>query len=451
MTGTKSTVLPRPRAASQPRLLRQLFRQPLPVLDELNSTVGPVCGLGFGPFRFAIVGDPSAIRELLSQPSDRFRWNHKFNVLGFVVGKRSMLVSDGADHKRRRTSVQAGFSRRRLDGWVPMIVNRTDSAIDKLIESTQPGDTVDLYPFGRTLIIDIVVRALFGDRLSAQTAEIEAGFGRAQDYLAGSLFQQLPHRVPYTARSRVRADRRGLDAIIDKQIAESRRHPLTESRDVLDDLVQSGELSDAEIRDQVVTLIGAGYDTTAAALAWILWRVTLHDGLWKRIRDEADRVIGEPTNLSADETNILPRLELANRSMRDTLRLHPTASLAPREAATDLIVGGYLIRRGTLILWSPYLAGRDATAWRDPLAFDPDRFADLSESERAVADAAWVPFGRGPRACIGFALAQMELTLIIARMAQRLDLSPTSTEVPQPFGLIANRPTGGVPMHVSPR
>ena len=119
--------LPHPSLLRQPGYLRRIFKDPQPVLDQLCDEHGPIVGLGGGPVRMAIVGDPTALRELYGMPTDTFRWGHKFNVLGFVVGPSSMIVSDGADHKRRRSSVQAAFSRRRLNGWIPMIVDRTDA------------------------------------------------------------------------------------------------------------------------------------------------------------------------------------------------------------------------------------------------------------------------------------------------------------------------------------
>lgn len=103
------------------------------------------------------------------------------------------------------------------------------------------------------------------------------------------------------------------------------------------------------------------------------------------------------------------------------------------------------------MLWSPYLAGRDPSAWAHPDRFDPDRFTVLDTSQQALADEAWVPFGRGPRMCVGFALAQMELTLILSRLAQRIDIRPTSTAIPEPVGLIVSRPGGGAPMFISER
>lgn len=108
------------------------------------------------------------------------------------------------------------------------------------------------------------------------------------------------------------------------------------------------------------------------------------------------------------------------------------------------------VPKGTLILWSAHLAGRDPTAWPDPLTFDPDRFVDVSPEQSALADLAWVPFGRGARNCIGFALAQVEVTLIIARLAQRLEIRAIGAK-PRPVGMVVNRPSGGALMAVSAR
>jgi cytochrome P450 len=438
--------------------LRRIFRDPSSALDELRSTYGPVCGLGFGPARLAIVGGPALLRELFSMPSERFRWAHKFNVLGFVVGPGSMIVSDGDDHHRRRSSVQTAFSRKRLNGWIPMIVDRTDHTIDQLIETVNEGDdAVNLTPMIRTLVLTIAVHALFGERLAERAEEIARLFERPQAYLESPAIRQLPHPFPFTARSRVRADRRALDAIIDAEIEHCRIGRGRDPDDLLAALVRDGTLSDAEIRDQVVTLIGAGYDTTAAALAWMIWCSTTTPDVWSRLRTEADNVFGPPDQpaeadhlLRPDHTT-LARLAYADRVVRESLRLHPPGVISPREAVVDIELGEHTIRRGTLILWSAHLAGRDPTAWQDPLAFDPDRFDDLSPEQRAVTDQAWVPFGRGARNCIGFVLAQMELTLVIARLAQRLDLTPTARDIPPPVGMVINRPAGGTPFTIAPR
>ena len=452
--------LPGPKPSAQLGYLRRLFRDPQPVLDELRAAHGGVCGLGWGPLRMAIVGDPAALRELFATSTESFRWNNKFNVLGFVVGDGSMIVSDGADHKRRRAPVQAAFARRRLNSLIPLIVEEADAGIERVVATlSQDRQVVDLYPLGRSVVLHVVVRALFGERLSARAEEIGARFQRPQDYLESPVLRQLPHPIPFTRRSKVRADRRALDALIDGEIAQRRQGAAAARPDVLDALLEAGTLSDAEIADQVVSLIGAGFDSTAASLAWMLWRAALEPGIWEQLRTEADDALGPYTNGHdpRPDESALSRLDLANRVMRETLRLHPAGVVAPRETVRDIRIGEHTIRAGTLILWSAHLAGRDAQAWPDPLRFDPDRFANLTVDQAAqaeqheIAATAWVPFGGGARSCIGFALAQMELTLILARLAQRLDITPTSADVPRPVGMVVNRPAGGAPMIVSPR
>jgi cytochrome P450 len=446
--------LPHPPLVHQAGYLRRIFRDPQPVLDELRERYGPIVGLGAGPVRMAIVGDPAALQGLFRMPAQSFRWGHKFNVLGFVVGEQSMIVSDGEEHRRRRASVQSAFSRRRLDGWIPMIVEHIDNAVDDLaVTLNGRARAIDLSVVGRRLVLGIVVRALFGERMAAHADQIGDLFQRPQDYLESPAIRQLPNPFPFTARARVRADRKALDAIIDSEISERRAQPSGDPLDVLEVLVADGTVTDAEIRDQVVTLMGAGYDTTSATLAWMLWCASLTSGLWERLRAEADRVYGPFTTAgsaaSADQAT-LAGLELAARVMRETTRLHPAGVVAPREAALDIIVGGYRIPKGTLVLWSAHLAGRDPRAWTDPLTFDPDRFVDPAPAQAALAELAWVPFGRGARNCIGFALAQMELTLIIARLAQRLDVQPIGPK-PHPVGMVVNRPRGGATMTVAAR
>ncbi len=448
--------LPGPSIHRQPGLLRRLFADPAPVLDQLAAEFGSNYRFGAGPVRMAVVGDPTTLRVLLAMPPDNFRWGHKFNVLGFVVGDESMIVSDGADHKRRRSSVQGAFSRRRLNGWIPMIIDRTDIAIDAVIASLDDDQRpVDLYDVGRSLVLDIVVRALFGEALAKRAEEIGGLFKRPQDYLEAPAFKQLPHPIPWTARAKVRADRRSLDAIINDEIASLRatpEHRNDDAGDVLASLVREGELSDSEIRDQVVSLMGAGFDTTSASLAWMFWCISLTPELWQRLRAEADEVFGPLHGAAAlPDHRTLAALDLANRTMRETTRLHPAGVISPREAAIDLDVGGFRIPKGTLILWSAHLAGRNPTSWSSPEIFDPDRFVDLTADQKAAADAAWVPFGRGARNCIGFALAQMELTLIISRIAQRLDVAAVRPQKPAPVGMVVNRPTGGAPMLVHRR
>ena len=450
-------VIPGPRGRANLRALRHLFDDLGPALDDLHATYGPICKLGVPGVRVVVIGDPALAHEMFSMKADTFRWRNKFNVIGvrFVVGRRSMIVSDGADHRRRRGAVQRAFTRPRLNRWIPMIIERSDAAIDGVVaqlDAHPSGRPIDLYPVGRDLILGVTLHAFFGERLAERVDEFSQLFQRAQAFIEAPAIKQLPHPIPFTARSRVRADRRKIDRIIDEETAKRRAHPTGDPFDILDVIANDGTLTDAEIRDQVDTLIGAGYDTTASTFAWLLWCAALEPGVWSRLRAEADDVLGLPdANGRGHDDATLDRLEYAQRVVHESLRLHPAGLIGARVAARDVRLGDHVVEKGTLIAWSPYLAGRDPNTWTDPDDFDPDRYLTLTDEQKAATDRAWMPFGRGPHMCLGYALAQMELVLMIARFAQRLDLTPTSRVVPDPKGMVVNRPVGGAPFTVHPR
>lgn len=447
--------LPGPSGRENLRRIREIFSDPASALDRLSQTYGPVCGLGLPGMRLAVIGGPAVIHEMFSHSADAFRWGHRFNVIGvqFIVSKESMIVSDGAEHDRRRKSVQTAFTRRRLDQWIPMIVERADAAIDELVSRPDLGDVpVDLAPALRRLIIGVTVHAFFGERLAERADKIADLFEGPQHFIEAPAVKQLPHPLPFTTRARVRRDVRAINAIIDAEICDRRANPTGDPLDVLEALVIEAGLSDSEIRAQVSTLIGAGYDTTAAALSWLLWCTSLSPDVWQRVRDEADTVLGSAVGSASHvDAASLARLEYTHRTVRESLRLHPAGLIGARVAAQKMELGGCRIRKGTLLVWSPHLAGRDPNHWAEPLRFDPDRFVNLTADQKALSDLAWIPFGHGPHMCIGFALAQMELALVLARMTQRFDLTPMSDQVPHPIGMVVNRPTGGAPFFVTPR
>jgi len=421
------------------RVMRALTSDPCPALDSASERFGSTFAVGRRPLQMVVVGDAQHLADLFATPSDAFRWGHVFNVLRFFVGDGSMIVSDGDDHRRRRGSVQSGFARRHLDEWVAMIVRETDRTID---EELGADGVVDVFPVERSLVLRMVLNVLFGAGLNERAVEIGKLMEPAKEYLEQSALRQLPHPFPHTKRSRARAARQELDRIVDAEMERRRAAPSAASSDLLDTLLAARgpeQLTDAEIRDQVVTLIGAGYDTTTSALSWATLRAASDPDVWQRLRTEADEVlVGELGPAT------VPRLTYAGAVVRETLRLHPAGVFSPRQAVRDVQVGPFVIAAKTMILWSPYLAGRDPAIWDDPLTFRPERHLDPVPAAKAVMDAAWVPFGRGARRCIGFALAQMELTLAVSRLAQRVDVTLERADIPPPYGMVVNRPTGGV-------
>jgi cytochrome P450 len=440
-------------------LTRRLFADPAPVLDECVERYGPTFSFGLGPFETVFVGDPHHLDTVFSQPNDSYRWGHFLNLLGFVVGPTSMIVSDGEEHRRRRSAVQPALARRQLDGWIPMIVAATDRMIDERLQPLMKGSgPVDLYPLAKDLVMGITVEAFFGNGLQDRLGELISVFDEAQTYLELPAVHQIPHRIPHTRRARVRDGRRRFDQLVDEEIARRRRARRSgeldgTSSDLLDAFVETDSgLTTEEIHDQVNTLIGAGYNTTAATIAWTLVRALNTDGVWAMLRAEAADVLGnadDERRVASIGPEEFRRLTYASAVVHESLRLHPAGLVGPRQAATDIDLDGMTIRNRAMVMFSPYISGRLEEVWPDPLRFDPSRYESVDDDHKRLMDIAWTPFGRGQRRCIGFALAQLEVTLIVARMAQRLDLELVDRRTPKPYGLIINRPTGGVPVRVA--
>ncbi len=446
---------PRPRPLENFRLTRRLFADPASVLDHLRAGYGPVVELGPRSSPIVVIGGPGVAQEMFANPASKYRWAHKYNVVGlrFVIGRTSMIISDGADHDRRRAPVQPLFARRQLNAWVPLIVGRTDEALDELLAEVGAGSSIDIYPFGRRLIMGITLRALFGERLAGRIDEFSTMYAAPQAYIEAPALRQLPHPLPIGKRARVRSNVKSIDAMLTEEIRARRSEPRSGSADVLDALVDADALSDEEVLAQARSIIGAGYDTTAATLAWVLLRAAATSGVWAAVRAEADHVLGlvQPSGAPTTAADALVELAYTARVVRETLRLNPAGLVGVRVAADDMTLGGHGIRRGSLLVWSAYLAGRDPQMWEEPLRFDPDRFEDMTPGQQAASSAAWIPFGKGPHACLGFALAQMELTLILARFTQRFDPPVAGAPMPRAIGLIVNRPEGGARLTLTPR
>ncbi len=422
------TTIPGPRGAAAVRAARGLLNEPTVAVPALAAEFGTTFGVHLGATTIVVVGDRELIKVVLTGPQERYRWGPLFRVaLGVFVGPTSLLVSDGEDHARRRGLVQPTFALRRLQAWRALILDE----LDRMIDALPVGEPVDLAPRIQATIRRVVVRVLFGETLDAD--DIGERLAPAAAYINRPMAKQLPHPFPLGARQRARDSRASFDAVLDAEIARRREHD-AERDDILETLLATPDLGPRELRDQVVSLIGAGYDTTTATASWAILRAAPRADVWSRLRAEADTA-------GADD-----RRPWAEAVVHESLRIHPAGAYAPRLVAQSFDLGPHRVRRGNLIAWSPLLAGRDPRSWPDPMRFDPTRHLGGEDPEYA-----WVPFGAGSRSCLGFGLARMNLTLLASRLAERVDLELASDEVPPPVGVVTAHPHGGVPVTVTAR
>ncbi|MGC7102484.1 cytochrome P450 [Amycolatopsis lurida] len=365
------------------------------ILLKLHARFGPVINVGR---KYAYLLGPEANRFIFAN-SELFSWREAFDLLVPVDGPTSLIVSDGEDHRRRRRLVQPALHHRRIDTYLDIMTATADATID----AWRPGRQVDLYQEFRAAIRRSTIQSLFGARLAG-----EADFFGTELQPLLDLIDRLPQAVDAHRRLRTPTWRRAMaarsrvDERIYAEIARARAGESEVDDHALATLVHGGDeqLSDLEIRDQMVTLIAAGYETTSAAMAWALYSVLSDDAVYERAKSEPDH-----------ESPYL------NGIVQETLRLYPPAVISARKVVEGFEFHGKRFRPGTLLLYSPYVTHRLPELWPDPLAFRPERW-----ESRKAAPHEFLPFGGGPHRCIGANMATTELAVMLARVLSRTEL-----------------------------
>lgn len=418
-----------------------MHRNPAEALRDLHRRYGPVVEFGFQPFRYVALFGADANRYVLADHPDNFRWREAMASLIAVDGETALVVSDGEDHRRRRRLVQPAFNMLRIQGYLEVMVDE----IDRELDTWAPGRRIDAFAALRRVIRRIAVRSLFGDTLGARADELGKALAAAVDFVNRPISLQVKIDLPGTGWHRAKAARDRADAIVNAEISRRRAAPGdTDSGDVLDMLLAATDesggpgLSDVEIRDQVVSLVAAGYDTTSAAAAWAVHELLTNPGEWDRAAVEVAAVIGEDC-LRADH---LSRLQHLEGVMNETLRLWPPGFVSARKAVVAFDFAGQRVPAGSIVLYSPYVTHRLAEHWPEPDRFRPDRWRDAQPTPYS-----FVPFGGGYRRCIGFAFATQELKVLLAQLLRRVELTREQNSV-RASGTVALHPRHGVPVRV---
>ncbi|MDT7658270.1 MAG: hypothetical protein QOF38_2985 [Pseudonocardiales bacterium] len=421
------------RAIDQLRSTVELATDPHRALPNLYRRFGPVCTLGVGSTRNVFLLGAEANRFVLGH-SELFRWREAFDALVVVDGETALIVSDGADHQRRRRLVQPAFTRRQIDGYARTMRATADAAIDKW----RPGQRVDLYQEFRRVIRRATIQVLFGPRLAHDEPEL----GRLLQHALAVVerpppWQQL-QRLGTPAWRRATSARA---AVADRVLAEveQRRRAATlasaadpDRSDVLSLLVGSRDdagsaLTDREITDQVISLIAAGYETTSAAMAWAVRALLTDRSVWRQARASLDRAVG---------------WRYLDGVVSETLRLYPPAVISVRSVAEPFSFAGVEVPAGSQLIYSPFVTHRLPELWPDPLRFEPSRWDPDRAEGHKPGPHEFLPFGGGPHRCLGAAFATTELTVLLERLLQRVSsrLEPSDAS---PVGLAAMRPRSG--------
>jgi len=414
------------------------------VLQEVHRRFGPVVDAGYRSGRMILVFGAEANEHILSTAADCFEWGEAMQALVAVDGPTALIVSDGDDHRRRRRLVQPAFSIKRVDAHLELVV----AEVDRALGAWQPGVALDAAASLRDAVRRIVVRALFGEQLGAEADRFGALLEPGLRYVQRMPQVRLEHDLRINAYARVQRANRAADELVLAEVARRRAagidadaHP-----DTLTALlagVEGETLTDAELLDQVRSLMAAGFDTTAGAASWLVHELGRNPEALAEVRAEVDAVLGDRAPTVED----LRALPLTLGAVHEVLRLWPPGPAAPRMSTAPSVLHGMTIPAGRLVLYSPYVTGRLPELWPDPERFDPGRWAPGAPDP---APYSFVPFGGGARRCIGFALATLELQVMAVRLAQQVDWRLHRLD-PKPTGIATLTPKGGVPIAVTAR
>ncbi|MBJ7329349.1 MAG: cytochrome P450 [Solirubrobacteraceae bacterium] len=434
-----------------------------------HDPLGPLCRIPGAPGIIKItaapandifiVRSPEQTRQVLITNQDRYTKDVNYQILAVLLGRGLLTNPDPGNWQRQRALVQPMFAKRHL---APMAGHMTAAATDWLDRwDTEPdGRPIDVAAAMNALTLDVVDRALFGVRVDdettalvghAMTDVLHAGATYLRQGPATRLGMKAGLELDTILRARSRQWRKAqraitaLDGVVQPMIDRHEADPDADQENLLALLLAARDeetgtgMSREQVRDEVMTFLAAGHETTANALGWMWLLLSRHPEVREQLHAEVDAVLGgrEPT---AEDVDNLPYTAAV---FQESMRLYPPVPAISRESVAEDEVGGARVRPGSTMFILPYVLHRDPTIWPNPEGFDPRRFLHADPHRPRQA---FMPFGAGRRICVGSGFALMEGILLAAMIAQRytFDLEPGADVVPE--ASITYRPLDGLPM-----
>ena len=409
---------------------------------------GDVAYYKLGPLRVYQLNSPILARQILVEQSEKF-YKPRFIKRAFdPFAGSGLFTSDGELWKRQRKLMQPAFQHHQLGSYGEIMVSHALRATD----SFRDGEVREISAEMTKLTLGVVVKSLFGADFTRQSEEIGELMMAVLEATNRRLAQavQIPAWVPTRRNLREKRALTRLEAML-RGIIQERRKSGEERTDLLTVLLkavdeESGSgMSDKQLRDEMMTLFLAGHETTANALTWTWYLLSQNQSVEAKLHEELRKVLQGRPPVAAD----LPQLPYLEMVIRESMRLYPPAPGFAREPLEDVNIGGYLVPKGSLIAVNTFALHRDSRFFPDPERFDPERFAEGWEER--IPRYAYLPFGAGPRVCIGNGFAMMEARLIAATIAQRWQLSLEPGQKVVPLQVVTVRPKDGLRMRLTSR
>ncbi|MEO7732859.1 MAG: cytochrome P450 [Kofleriaceae bacterium] len=414
-------------------------RDRLGLADEAGR-LGPIARVSIGPIPVHFVTCADLAREVLVDQAAHVKKSAGLQFLRPLLGD-GLLTADAEPHKRHRKLLAPAFAPRRLASYGAVMVEETLTQAARW----SPGDRIDIADEMMEMTLAIAGRTLFGVDVRGEASTVARGLELAMHAVVDGLTSpiQLGYRWPLPRHLRMKRAVKLLDDVVYRLIADGRKLG-TDRGDVLSMLLLARDeddgttLSDRQVRDEVMTLLLAGHETTANTLTWTHFELGRHPEVLARLEAEVRAVCGDRPITTDD----LPALPWTAAVVDEAMRLHPPAYMVGREVIDELELGGHRLPAKSVIVINIRAIHRRADYFAEPLAFRPARM--LAEAKKARPRHHYLPFGAGPRVCIGSHFALMEAQLALATMVQHARLRPLKTTV-EPEPLVTLRPRGGMP------
>lgn len=427
--------------------LLSMRRDTLAFLLRNQREYGDVVLFKFATLEAFQLNHPDDIHEVLVKQAHKFNKSLIYKLqLREYLGD-GLLVSDGDFWKRQRKLAQPAFHTQRISAYADIM-----SAYSRdLLDTWQDGETRDIAVDMMRVTLWIVGKALFDADLKDDSARI----GESLETLLHTVIEgsqtiiRLPNWIPTPARRRKAQALSALDDVTHRMI-EDRRRSGEDRGDLLSMLLMAQDddgqgMDDKQVRDECVTIVLAGHETTANALTWTLYLLSQNPDVEAKLHAEVDAVLAG----RSPQLDDLKQLKYTEQVIKEGMRLYPPAWSVGRQAMEPVTLGGYELPAGGSAIIPTYVVHRDPRWWDDPEAFKPERFSP--ENEANINKRAYLPFGGGPRICIGNSFAMMEAVLILASIVQRYQLRLKPGHVVEPEPLVTMRPKHGMQMILKAR
>jgi len=426
-TITKSNSLPILKALATQRSL-------LSGMSAMHKELGNIFEISMPGFRPVVLAGSAGAHEILVDNRYQFKWRVENDPVTHLL-RHGVLVEDGDSHDRLRSYMQPALMRSKIENYHEEMLD----CCDQVLFSWDNGSTLDMLVEMRKMALMILVRTLFSVDITPHLERLWNPILRILKYISPGLWILRPEfpRLGYQASIET------LDEYLYEIIRERRLNGARHD-DMLGDLLSRQDLDDDLIRDQMLTMLIAGHDTSTALLSWVLYLLCKHPVVMEKVKSEMDQVLGDelPTKSQLNQLNYMDQI------IKESLRLFPPIHAANRVAGSDLNLQGCPVNKGTRVMFSYYLTHRDEQVWVDPERFDPARFE--RDNAPKVPPFSYLPFGGGPRNCIGAAFAQSEAKVILVRILQNFNLELADKKVQVHMGATLE-PRPGVMLRVFKR